>query len=132
MNSFFMATKLKFTTTPRSPFLVTLRGRVDAYITQRALSPHANGTMWAKALFFLLGYGLLYRLILSNLFGAGPLLVLAVLLGVFGACIGFNVSHDALHGAFSDRPWVNKRLGNNFYLLGVYNLYFPSPTKAKL
>ncbi|GAB3901018.1 fatty acid desaturase family protein [Spirosoma agri] len=114
-----MANKLKFATTNRSPFITTLRGRVDAYFTQQNLSPHANEAMWAKALFFLLGYGLIYGLILSNQFGTTALLGLAVLLGVFAACIGFNVSHDALHGAFSARPWVNKLLGSSFYLLGA-------------
>ncbi|WP_080056236.1 fatty acid desaturase family protein [Spirosoma aerolatum] len=114
-----MPTKLKFTNTNRSTFFTTVRGRVDAYFIEHALSPHANGAMWAKTLFFLVGYALLYGLILSNQFGVGTMLVLAVLLGVFAACIGFNVSHDALHGAFSARPWVNKLLGGSFYLLGA-------------
>ncbi|GAB3965923.1 acyl-CoA desaturase [Spirosoma terrae] len=114
-----MATKLKFTNTGRSSFFATLRGRVDAYFTQRAISSHANGAMWAKALFFLIGYALIYGLILSNQFGSWTMLGLAALLGVFAACIGFNVSHDALHGAFSAHSWVNKFLGGSFYLLGA-------------
>ncbi|GAB3702191.1 acyl-CoA desaturase [Spirosoma flavus] len=114
-----MATKLKFTNTGRSPFFATLRGRVDAYFTQQAISPHANRAMWAKALFFLIGYGLIYGLILSDQFGIWTMLGLVALLGVFAACIGFNVSHDALHGAFSAHSWVNKFLGGSFYLLGA-------------
>lgn len=47
------------------------------------------------------------------------MLALAMVLGVFAAGIGFNVSHDALHGAFSSRGWVNRILGNTFYLLGA-------------
>ncbi|MVM35517.1 acyl-CoA desaturase [Spirosoma sp. HMF4905] len=114
-----MATRLKFSKTSKSPFWATLRERVDAYFSQRAISPHANGAMWTKALFFLLGYGLIYGLILSDQFGPWPILGLAVLLGVFAACIGFNVSHDALHGAFSAHLWVNNLLGGSFYLLGA-------------
>ena len=114
-----MTAKLKFSPASRSPFFSTLRGRVDAYFTEQALSPHANGAMWGKAAFFLSGYLLLYVLILSNQFGPWPMLGMAVGLGVFAACIGFNVSHDALHGAFSDRPWVNRVLGDTFYLLGA-------------
>ncbi|UFH54868.1 acyl-CoA desaturase [Spirosoma sp. KNUC1025] len=114
-----MSTKLKFTNTARSPFFSTVRQRVDAYFIEKAISPHANGAMWAKALFFLIGYGLLYGLILSGLFGVWTMLGLAILLGVFAACIGFNVSHDALHGAFSRYGWVNRLLGGSFYLLGA-------------
>jgi linoleoyl-CoA desaturase len=114
-----MSSKLKFTNSNQSPFFTTLRGRVDAYFTEQALSPHANGAMWAKALFFLIGYVLLYGLILSNQFGVWTMLVMAIGLGLFAACIGFNVSHDALHGAFSAHPRVNRILGGSFYLLGA-------------
>ncbi|QJW89969.1 acyl-CoA desaturase [Spirosoma taeanense] len=114
-----MATKLKFINTSQSAFFATVRGRVDAYFAQRAISPHANRAMWAKAVFFLGGYALFYGLIFSNHFGPWVMLGLAIGLGVFAACIGFNVSHDALHGAFSARPWVNKLLGGSFYLLGA-------------
>ena len=114
-----MSTKLKFSNASRSTFFTTVRQRVDAYFTEQAISPHANGAMWAKALFFLVGYALLYGLILSNQFGTWAMLGLAIGLGVFAACIGFNVSHDALHGAFSAHNWVNRMLGSSFYLLGA-------------
>ena len=114
-----MATKLKFVDRDRSTFFTTVRKRVDAYFTEQAISPHANGAMWTKALFFLVGYALIYGLILSNQFSTVVMLGLATLLGVFAACIGFNVSHDALHGAFSAHNWVNRLLGGSFYLLGA-------------
>ncbi|WP_338870713.1 acyl-CoA desaturase [Spirosoma sp. SC4-14] len=114
-----MVTQIKFKNSTRSAFFTTTRERVDAYFNENSLSPHANGAMWGKAIFFLGGYALLYGLILSNLFGIWVMLGMAMLLGVFAACIGFNVSHDALHGAFSARPWVNRLLGSSFYLLGA-------------
>lgn len=75
--------------------------------------------MWMKASFFLIGYVALYGLILSNQFGLWAMLGLAMLLGTFAAFIGFNVSHDGLHGAFSAKGWVNQLTGNTFYLLGA-------------
>ncbi|OIN61299.1 fatty acid desaturase family protein [Arsenicibacter rosenii] len=114
-----MAKKLKFTPAGNSPFFVTLRERVDAYFTEQALSPYANRSMWGKACFFLGGYIGLYALIISNQFSTPAMLGMSLLLGIFAACIGFNVSHDAVHGAFSSRPWVNRLLGNSFYLLGA-------------
>ncbi|MGF7216484.1 linoleoyl-CoA desaturase [Spirosoma lacussanchae] len=114
-----MSAQLKFVNKNKSAFFPTVRKRVDAYFAEQALSPHANGAMWAKASFFLIGYVSLYGLILSNQFGPWAMLGLAMLLGMFAAFIGFNVSHDALHGAFSSRRWVNRILGNSFYLLGA-------------
>ena len=110
---------MKFKDTSRSQFFVTVRRRIDAYFTEQGISPHANGAMWAKAIFFLGGYALLYGLILSNQFGIWTMLGMAIVLGMFAAFIGFNVSHDALHGAFSSRAWVNRLLSNSFYLLGA-------------
>ncbi|QHW00936.1 fatty acid desaturase family protein [Spirosoma endbachense] len=114
-----MLTQVKFKNTNRSQFFVTVRKRVDTYFSEQAISPHANGAMWAKALFFLVGYASLYGLIMSNQFGLWAMLGLAVVLGMFAAFIGFNVSHDALHGAFSAHSWVNRLLGSSFYLLGA-------------
>lgn len=114
------ATKpVKFTNPRRSRFFATTRQRVDAYFAMRGLSPHANGDMWGKATFFLVVYGVIYGLIISNQFGAWPMLGLAVLLGCFAAFVGFNVSHDAIHGAFSAQGWVNRLLSNTFNLVGA-------------
>ncbi|OIN57401.1 fatty acid desaturase family protein [Arsenicibacter rosenii] len=114
-----MATKLKFAAAGNLSFFSTLRTRVDAYFTEQAISPHANRAMWVKTCFFLTGYFTLYLLILSNQFSALGMLGFCLLLGIFAACIGFNISHDALHGAFSSSPRINRILGNSFYLLGA-------------
>lgn len=114
-----MVSTLKFSNTQRSPFFSTVRKRVDTYFAENNLSPNANGAMWRKATFFLVGYGLLYGLILSNQFSGWAMLGLAMLLGMFAASIGFNVAHDAVHGAFSQHGWVNQLLGYSFYLLGA-------------
>ena len=35
-------------------------------------------------------------------------LLLAMLLGLFAAEIGFNIQHDGGHQAYSNVPWINK------------------------
>ncbi len=114
-----MTQPVKFINIERSQFFSTVRKRVDAYFVEKNLSPNANGAMWTKATFFLVGYALLYGLILSNQFSGWAMLGMAMLLGTFAAFIGFNVSHDAIHGAFSSRSWVNRLLSNTFYFLGA-------------
>jgi linoleoyl-CoA desaturase len=114
-----MLTTLKFNNTNRSQFFSTTRKRVDLYFKENNLSPNANGAMWGKVVFFLTGYALLYGLIISNQFGMWTMLGMAMLLGMFAAFIGFNVSHDAMHGALSRKGWVNEVFGNTFHLLGA-------------
>lgn len=114
-----MTSTVKFTNTQRSQFFTTVRKRVDTYFVEQNLSPNANAAMWVKAAFFLGGYVLLYGLIISNQFSMWPTLGMALLLGMCASFIGFNVSHDAMHGAFSKHKWVNLVLEKSFYLVGA-------------
>lgn len=115
-------TSLKFSLVRPSLFFSTARQRVDAYFTQQGLTPHTNSIMWQKSLFFLFTYGTLYSLITANLFGVQSLLGLAILLGLCAAFVGFNVSHDAIHGAFSARGWVNRLLSTSFFSAGCQSV----------
>ncbi len=65
--------------------------------------------------FYLLSYGLL----ISGLFAWPAMLLLWFFMGIGMAGIGFSVSHDALHGAYSSNNTVNKLLGYTFDLLGA-------------
>ncbi|TMQ51146.1 MAG: acyl-CoA desaturase [Candidatus Eisenbacteria bacterium] len=60
-----------------------------------------------------------YALILSNRFPAWPMLGLSILMGLGFAGIGFNVAHDALHGAYTSSRWKNRLLGFTFELVGA-------------
>lgn len=95
-----MSAQLKFKDRTRSQFFSTVRKRVDAYFVENGVSSNANAAMWRKASFFLIGYATLYGLILSNQFGLWTMFGMAIVLGMFAAFIGFNVSHDGLHGSF--------------------------------
>jgi linoleoyl-CoA desaturase len=122
-----MHQKIKFVDSERSEFFATVRKRVDSYFKEKQLSKHANGAMWAKTVFFLSGLTVLYSLILSNLFPPAIMLILAILLGMFAAFIGFNVCHDAIHGSFSGNARVNQALSLVFNVIGA-NAYVWSIT----
>jgi linoleoyl-CoA desaturase len=47
-------------------------------------------------------------------------LLLFVLIGQMHTFTGFNVMHDACHGAFSSKGWVNKLFGNSLGLMGSH------------
>jgi len=56
---------------------------------------------------------------------------LALGLGLNMAFIGFNVCHDALHGAYSIHSGINKFFGSLFYLIGA-NAYIWKITHNKI
>ena len=114
-----MSNKVRFVDTHKSEFFATVKKRVDIYFKENNLSKNANGAMWAKTIFFLGGSVLLYALIISNQFSPLIMLVLAILLGMFAAFIGFNVCHDAIHGSFSSNSKVNKVFSFLFNFVGA-------------
>ncbi len=96
-----------------------LKVRVGEYFASRQLSIKANAGMVAKTVILvslLLGS---YVAILFGGFSRLEMLALAALMGVGVAGIGFSVAHDALHGAYSHRPWINRLIGYSFDVLGA-------------
>lgn len=114
-----MTKKVKFININQSTFYSTVRKRVDTHFRENNISIHANGAMWFKAVFFLTGLASLYLLILLGSFSLPVLLLLSVLLGVFGAFVGFNICHDAIHKAFSENAKVNQLFSFVFNLIGA-------------
>lgn len=114
-----MNATLKFTKQDKAGFLFTLKSRVDDYFTDRKLSRHANGFMVFKSVLFLTLTGLFYLLIITDILPLSLQLVFAICIGITMAFVGFNVCHDALHGAYSSNKKVNKALGFIFNIIGA-------------
>jgi linoleoyl-CoA desaturase len=96
-----------------------LKARVDAYFNYAGVPRTANAGQWAKAAFFVGGTAALFAVLVSGALPALAALPVAALLGVFMAATGFNVGHDAIHGAFSSRSWVNALLSRTFDVCGA-------------
>ena len=114
-----MSQKLKFSSASGSRFYATVRSRVDQFFAQHQLSQHANSQMWGKTIFFLAGFSITYLVIIFGELPIWILLSLSMVLGLFSAFVGFNVCHDAIHGAFSGNKKVNKIFGFVFNLVGA-------------
>jgi linoleoyl-CoA desaturase len=100
-------------------FVRDIKTGVAAYFETNRRSTKATWSMWLKTfLLFALVAGS-YAAIMSNRFSPLAMLGLAVLLGVGIAGVGFSVSHDALHGAYSDSPKINYLLGLSFDVIGA-------------
>ena len=110
--------KLHFAPRPAADFYTELKAEVAAYFARTGQSPHANAQMVVKTAVLLGGYAATYFLILLSGWSLPALWALCVLLGVAMAGIGFSVAHDAIHGAYSANPHVNRWLGYTMNLVG--------------
>ncbi|MCB1113478.1 MAG: acyl-CoA desaturase [Chlamydiia bacterium] len=110
--------KIHFKKRQDNDFYRVVKARVYDWFEREGISPHANKTMWVKFSCHLLAYLLLFTLIFSDHFEGVTLVMLFVLFGVTQALMGFNISHDALHGAFSRSKRVNRYLGYFFDFCG--------------
>ncbi len=97
----------------------TVKKRVNEYFKRNNLSRHANAEMIFKTVVLLTLYIGSYLLIMLGNLSLGAMWGLCFLLGIGMAGIGFSVSHDALHGAYSSNKTVNSILGSTFDLLGA-------------
>ena len=100
-------------------FNKTVKERVNAYFEEKGISRHANGAMIIKTIVILSLYWVPYGLIISGQFSLNWMWFFAFLMGLGMAGIGFSVTHDALHGAYSSNNTVNNFLGTFFDLVGA-------------
>tara|TARA_B110000037_G_scaffold188288_1_gene219489 strand:+ start:10244 stop:11347 length:1104 start_codon:yes stop_codon:yes gene_type:complete len=99
-------------------FSKELTKRVRGYFKENNASHFGDSRMIVKA-FFMLGIYLsgLTIVFLVDL-PAWYALILMVLVGVGEAGIGMGVMHDAAHGSFSRKKWLNAAMTNTMFLLG--------------
>jgi linoleoyl-CoA desaturase len=113
------ATTVAFPSREGAAFMRDVKAGVAAYFENSGRSSKGGWAMWLKTAVL---FGVLagsYAAILSNRFPPLAMLGLAVVIGIAVAGIGFCVSHDALHGAYSHNPTVNYLLGLSFDLIGA-------------
>jgi len=99
-------------------FYSSLKASVDKYFTNTGKRKTGNIQLYAKSAVFILAAVCLYTLLLVAHLALLPTVLLSLLLGFVLACIGFNVMHDANHGSYSSRKWVNETLGLTLNALG--------------
>ena len=109
---------VQFSKEHNSEFYKTLKSRVNSYFKDNNISKTANAAMvfktFALLALFLTPYGFLYKQELPMLAYYG----LWVVMGFGMAGVGLSVMHDANHGAYSRKEWVNVLVSNVMILLG--------------
>lgn len=111
--------KVTFNNKRAREFSDAVKARVNEYFAANNLSTHANTDMVVKTVILLAVYFGAYALIMTGSLAMWQMWVLCAVMGVGMAGIGFSVSHDALHGAYSSNNKVNTVLGLTFDMLGA-------------
>ena len=115
--------QVKFSRTDPSNFFRTLNKRVNQYFKENNVARSGNWKLHLKTVVMFLLYLAPYFLIMLIDMPGWLQLILAVVMGVGMAGVGMNVMHDANHGSYSSKKWVNKLMGGSIYILAgnVYN-----------
>jgi linoleoyl-CoA desaturase len=101
-----------------SSFYQDVKLLVDQYFSDRKILKTGNWKLYIKACILIPAAVGLYLLLLlkpmSLFFG----ICASGILGFVLASIGFNIMHDACHGAYAQKSWMNYLMGLSLNLLG--------------
>jgi linoleoyl-CoA desaturase len=99
-------------------FFQSLKRSVEHYFQTHEIKKTGNWRLYTKAIVLIPAALLVYASLLIFQMPVIVSLVLCGLLGLAIASIGFNVMHDACHGSYSSKKWVNETLGLSLNALG--------------
>lgn len=97
-------------------FFNALKEEVDAYFANNGIKKTGNWKLYGKTMILIPSMLALYGVLLFVDMHWALSTILWLLFGLNMAAIGFNIMHDACHGSFSTKNWVNNIFGltNNF------------------
>jgi len=98
-------------------FFRTLNSRVNSYFKENNIEKTGNWKIHLKTVILFTVFLVPYFLILTLGMPFWVHLLLAIVMGIGMAGIGMNVMHDANHGSYSTKSWVNKFMGGTIYVL---------------
>src|SRR5918993_665523 len=105
-------------------FYQSLKGSVDQYFLSTGIKKTGNWRLYLKTITLVGTAILIYSTLMFVKLPAIAALALCGVLGYTFACIGFSVMHDANHGSYSTKPWVNDLLGLSANALGASSYFW--------
>ena len=104
-------------------FFQSLKESVEAYFESNQIKKTGDWRLFIKTIILVSSAIAIYCSLIFFSLGTFPALLLSALLGYNLACIGFSVMHDANHGSYSTRSWLNDLLGLSMNAMGA-SAYF--------
>ncbi len=99
-------------------FFHALKAEVDDYFTKNGIRKTGNWKLYLKAIILIPTAILIYITLLTGHLNLLTGILLSSLMGFTLSGIGFNIMHDACHGSYSTKKWVNELLGLTLNALG--------------
>ncbi len=99
-------------------FYSSLKKSVDQYFNSKGIKKTGNWKLYTKALVLIPLSIVIYIFLLTGSYNAISGIMLSFILGFSLVSIAFNVMHDACHGSYSSKKWVNELLGLTMNALG--------------
>ncbi|MBP6758420.1 MAG: acyl-CoA desaturase [Flavobacterium sp.] len=98
-------------------FFRTLNSRVNSYFKENNIPKTGNWKIHLKTIILFTVFLVPYFFILTLSMPFWVHLLLTIVMGIGMAGIGMNVMHDANHGSYSTKKWVNNFMGGTIYVL---------------
>ncbi|MDO6429603.1 acyl-CoA desaturase [Flavitalea sp. BT771] len=111
---------IKFTSDEawQKKFAAAVRNNVNNYFKEKGISTKGNVTLVTQTIAMLSLYIVPFVLLLTIPMSIWAAILWVITMGIGMAGIGMCVMHDAVHGSYSTKEWVNKIMGGTMYLLG--------------
>lgn len=115
--------QVKFSRIDSAKFFRTLNKRVNSYFKENNIKRTGNWKLHLKSVIMFSLYLTPYFLLLTLNVPTWAQILFTIIMGVGMAGVGMNVMHDANHGSYSSKKWINKLMGSSMYILAgnVYN-----------
>mgnify|MGYP002621565916 CR=1 FL=1 len=109
--------------TKRDAFSKELTRRVEEYLKSNDIEKAGRWRIFLKVPVLFAIYFVPYILVLTGVFeGFWAALLTGTLMGIGMAFIGLSIMHDAVHGSFARKGWINKLMGYSMEMLGGSSL----------
>jgi linoleoyl-CoA desaturase len=105
-------------------FYQSLKTAVEDYFQAHKMKKTGDWRLYSKTIILISAAITGYVLIMFVKMGTLPALGICMGLGFVFASIGFSVMHDANHGSYSTKPWLNGLLGLSANFLGASSFFW--------
>ena len=99
-------------------FFQSLKKSVDQYFSTQKIKKTGNWKLYLKAAVLIPSALVIYTFLLFGTYSALAGALLCVVLGFALVSVAFNVMHDACHGSYSSKKWVNELMSLTMNALG--------------
>ncbi len=105
-------------------FFKDLKASVDFYFAENKLRKTGDWRIFLKTIVLVPAAISVYCILIFASYPVWVGLALSILFGLLAAGIGFNIMHDACHGAYSEKIWLNNLLGYSLNALGSTQFFW--------